>query len=119
MAKIHTTKWHEVDRVISGLQTDLDHEIRVQREAIPLVFVPGIMGSRLRVAGTDGTGDGADGLPHMRWNPSSTTFMLKHYSGTDGAHRKRMLVGEGNFFPGFLEVDNANPVGDGFHGIFD
>ncbi len=29
-----------------------------------------------------------------------------------------MLVGDGNFFQGFLEVDNAKPVADGFHGIF-
>jgi hypothetical protein len=119
MGTTHTVRWDKLDQKISGLRTDLNHDIRVQREAIPLVFVPGIMGTRLRVAGTDGTGDGANGLPNMRWNPSSTFFMLKHFSGTDGAHRKRMLVGDGNFFPGFLEVDNANPVGDGFHGIFD
>ncbi len=119
MTDVRKVKWDKVDKVVSNLSTDLDHEIQVQREAIPLVFVPGIMGSRLRVAGTDGTGDGADGLPNMRWNPSSTAFMIKHFSGTDGAHRKRMLVGDGNFFQGFLEVDNANPVGDGFHGIFD
>lgn len=118
MGTTHNVNWDKVDQVVSDLKTKQVHEIRVQREAIPLVFVPGIMGTRLRVAGTDGTGDGANGLPNMRWDPSSKLFLFLNFSGTDGAHRKRMLVGDGNFFSGFLEVDNSAPVGNGFHGIF-
>jgi len=119
MYKKQTKKWYEVDQPVSGLETDLFHQIYVQREAIPLVFVPGIMGSRLRSTGTDGKGDhyGADGLPNLRWDgPSNLDFLLKHFSGSDGRQRKSMLVGP-KFKDDYLEVDNQKPIGDGFHGV--
>jgi hypothetical protein len=109
-------KWWELGESISGLPVDDDHEIQVQREAIPLVFVPGIMGSRLRRTGTKSEGKGADGLPNMRWDPSSATWMLKYVSNTPGAVRKRLLIGD-TFNPAFLEPANANPVGDGFNAL--
>jgi pimeloyl-ACP methyl ester carboxylesterase len=119
MRTTRTVKWHEVDHLVSNLRTDHKYEIRVQREAIPLVFVPGIMGSRLRVAGTDGTGEDPDGFPNMRWNPSSKiTFMLPNFTGAEAAFRRRMLVGKGNFFKKFLEVDNPDQVGDGIDAIY-
>ncbi|MGA2982347.1 MAG: hypothetical protein ABSG32_00950 [Terriglobia bacterium] len=115
-APAQSTKWYEVDQEISGLETDIKHDINVQREAIPLVFVPGIMGSRLRLAGTNGTGDGSNGLPNLRWDPGDSGLLWK-YSGATPSFRKRMLVGP-QFSSSFLEVDNTNPVGDGFNGIF-
>ncbi|MDD5298326.1 MAG: hypothetical protein PHU46_15595 [Rhodocyclaceae bacterium] len=118
MATIKTVPWHQMDQAIAGLATDGEHEIQVGREAIPLVFVPGIMGSRLRRAGTNGEGKGADGLPNMRWDPGASAWMFHNFTWEGPLHRKQMLVG-GNFSPGFLEVDNANPVGDGFRGIMD
>jgi pimeloyl-ACP methyl ester carboxylesterase len=117
MAKQRTVKWHEVDKEVQGLETDIEHQVNVQREAIPLIFVPGIMGTRLRAAGTDGTGD-ANGLPNMRWDPSSAGFMLSKYYGTAGSTRKSMLVGN-RFSPSYLEVHNASPVGNGFQGVHD
>src|SRR5689334_18676005 len=45
--------------------------ISCQIETLPIIFVPGIMGSRLRRAGTNGEGNGTDGLPNMRWDPDS------------------------------------------------
>lgn len=118
MPQTKTVTWSKADQPASGLGTDIEHEIRVQREAIPLVFVPGIMGSRLRLKGTDGKGNGRNRLPNLRWDPGSNSFMLSNYYGASGAHRKRMLVGT-KFNGNFLEVDNANPVGDGFSGIMD
>jgi hypothetical protein len=117
MAKRKTIKWYEIDKTISGLETDAEHEICVQREAIPLVFVPGFMGTCLRRTGTDGTGS-ANGLPNMRWNPSSAMWMLKYFSGTSGAERKAMLVG-GRFDPNYLEPANTNPTGDGFGALME
>lgn len=117
MAK--TVRWDKVDKPISGLGTDVEHEIQVQREAIPLIFIPGIMGTRLRRAGTSGDGKGIDGLPKMRWDPDSTTYLLGNHCGAPGADRKAMLVGTA-FTPGYLAVDEKEdnkPVGDGFHGI--
>jgi hypothetical protein len=45
-------RWYRMDRPVEQLETDREHEITVQREALPLILVPGIMGSRLRQAGT-------------------------------------------------------------------
>ena len=59
MAKKHTVDWNKVDEFLAGLETTEKHEIEVRREAIPLVFVPGIMGTHLRRPGTDGR----DGRP--------------------------------------------------------
>lgn len=111
-------RWDKVDQPVSGLKTDADHEVQVQREAIPLVFIPGIMGSRLRLSGTDGQGKGSDGLPNLRWDPGSSWYMFNTYSGTSGPFRKSMLIGQ-TFNSSFLEVDNTNPMGDGFHGIME
>ncbi|GAP38622.1 esterase/lipase family protein [Piscinibacter sakaiensis] len=109
--------WNEVDKLLSGLATDVPHEAKVRREAIPLVFVPGIMGSRLRLAGTDGSGENAQGLPNLRWEPSAG-WLFKNCSGEPPEHRKALLIGE-VFDPGYLEVDEAKPVGDGFRGIME
>jgi pimeloyl-ACP methyl ester carboxylesterase len=121
MPDTRNVKWNEVDRVFSNLHTDLEHEIRVQREAIPLVFVPGIMGTCLRLSGSKGREKkkDADGLPNMRWDPSHPyKFMWYWYRGSTPAFRKRMLVGRGNFNANMLEVADADPMGDGFQGIF-
>lgn len=107
--------WFEIDKPISGLATDKPHEIAVQREAIPIIFVPGVMGSRLRVPGTNGEGENEHGLPNLRWDPAPG-FLWNWYSGRSPAHRKRMLIGD-KFDPNYLEVDNDNPVGDGFRGL--
>ncbi len=111
--KKQTVNWWELGDGVSGLDTDVNHEIEVQREAIPLIFVPGIMGSRLRRTGTSPAGTGPDRLPNLRWDPSSTMWMLKHVSNTTGAERKAMLVGR-TFDPTYLEPDDTNPPGDGF-----
>ena len=116
MVKRTIIKWYDIAKTIPGLETDVKHEICVQREAIPLVFVPGIMGTCLRRTGTDGTGKGADGLPNTRWNPSSSLWMLWNVSGTSGADRRAMLVGP-QFHPDYLEPANANPPGDGFEAL--
>ena len=117
MPNVIDRNWWEADQPITGLPTNVEHEVHVQREAIPIIFVPGVMGSRLRRAGTNGVGNGADGLPNLRWDPSAG-FMYEHYSGCTPAHRKAMLIG-GMFSPGFLEVANSNPVGNGFAGIME
>src|ERR1700680_878001 len=87
MPQKRTIDWWEVDKVQNDLETfpppegarGVEHLLQVQREAIPLVFVPGIMGSRMRLAGTDDKGDGADGLPNLRWDPGDALFMAKNY----------------------------------------
>jgi len=127
MPQKRTVDWWEVDKLQSDLETfpppegarGVEHLLQVQREAIPLVFVPGIMGSRMRLAGTDGTGDGSDGLPNLRWDPGDAMFMLRNFLFRGPERRRRMIVGppEEDFDPGFLEVANTNPYRDGFAGV--
>lgn len=114
-----TKLWYEADQTITGLDTDINHLVEIQREAIPLVFIPGIMGSRLRKAGTTGTKKAAKkaDLPDLRWDPSDLKWMAQNYLlSRNPQHRKEMLVGT-EFKPTFLEVDDSEPFGDGFNGI--
>jgi hypothetical protein len=113
---VKQVSWKSVDDPVAGLATNASHEVQVQREAIPIIFVPGVMGSRLRRSGTDGTGQ-TDGLPNLRWDPSAG-FLYKNFSGVTPAHRKLMLIGEGNSYdPDFLEVDDDSPPGSGYRGL--
>lgn len=101
--------WNEVDQTQSGLATNEDHALEVQREAIPIVFVPGIMGSRLRLAGTDGKGD------NLRWD-TATGWLFGNLLFKDAAERKAIVIGEA-FDPDFLEPDFEDPVGNGFNSV--
>jgi pimeloyl-ACP methyl ester carboxylesterase len=103
--------WSKVDQIQSGLVTNEDHVLKVQREAIPIVFVPGIMGSRLRLAGTDGKGRTGK-LPNLRWD-TDTGWLLKNLLFKDAAARKALVIGEA-FDPEYLEPDFEQPVGNGF-----
>jgi hypothetical protein len=47
--------WKAVDPPVAGLATNAPHAVQVQREAIPIIFIPGVMGSRLRLSGTGAT----------------------------------------------------------------
>jgi hypothetical protein len=118
--KKHLVPWHQVDRYIAGLETTEHHCIEVQREAIPLVFLPGIMGTHLRRSGTDGTGK-TDGVPNTRWNPSDTKWVLRRLVFANGADRRRLLIGEPHerFDPGYLEPDEAIPPGNGWKGVME
>ncbi len=113
--------WYEVDKVIAGLPTNAPHNVQVQREAIPIIFVPGVMGSRLRLAGTAGrTDQKTGGLPNMRWDPGSSSAMLGNYWRASPAERKALLIGNGPAYdPNYLEVDNATPPGNGYQGLLE
>lgn len=50
---------------VHGLSTGTRHQVTVKREVIPIVFVPGIMGSRLRIAGGG----------KRVWDPDAKAFM--------------------------------------------
>lgn len=127
MTIVRKIDWWEVAQPVNGLETGMHHEVHVQREAIPLVFVPGIMGSRLRRVGAAPTADGEDGttgpdgLPNIRWDPGTITkhvWMAKNFMYRHAPHRKRMIIGP-VFDENYLEVANAEPVGDGLAGIME
>ncbi len=97
-------EWKELFKPISGLQTGpqnspVVNEVVVKREIIPVIFVPGIMGSRLKYKKGGG----------RAWDPDDSFFMMQHYllAGSP-AERKKMLVGENSYDKDYLCVDNEN-----------
>lgn len=113
--------WKAVDQPVAGLATNALNSVQVQREAIPIIFIPGVMGSRLRLAGTGATPDAKTaGLPNIRWDPGSKKSMLGNYLRASPAERKALLIGPGNAFnPIYLEVANDNPPGNGYRGLLE
>src|SRR6266513_2038354 len=78
------------------LPSGTTYKIVVKREPIPIIFVPGIMGSRLR---------GAD---KAIWDPDAKGFMLWNYGLFFDTPRAKMemLVGPKRLFqPGFAFPD--------------
>lgn len=91
-------KWQALWKPIPGLTTTVSANlIEVEREVVPIVFVPGIMGSRLKNKKT--------GRPV--WDPDDAVFMATSFLGAGPFERKYMLVGR-SFDPEFLAVDNDN-----------
>ncbi|KIE43485.1 hypothetical protein [Geobacter anodireducens] len=72
-------KWWELFDTIRGLRTEVQNRIVIEREVIPIIFIPGIMGSRLKFAKGKKQGTRA-------WDPDSSGFMsvvaLEPFSGT-------------------------------------
>jgi len=83
-AKQKKLKWSELVKGLEGIEVGTPLQVEVQRETIPVVFVPGIMGSRLK---------SSDGKV---WDPDDALFMLKQY-GTifaTAAKKKKAIVGQ-------------------------
>jgi hypothetical protein len=78
-------KWQGLFRPIGGLQTDIPNRICIEREIIPIIFVPGIMGSRLRRRSDKIT----------IWDPDDIKFMVKKFGwlSVTAAERKDLVVG--------------------------
>ena len=78
-------KWQELFGQIDGLQTDVQNRVCIEAEIIPVIFVPGIMGSRLRRRSDKVT----------IWDPDDTKFMIKKFGWltVTAAERKALLIG--------------------------
>lgn len=99
-ANVIEIHWSEIFHSIPGLKTDMLNRLRIRREVIPLIFVPGIMGSRLRMAKGDDAKEKA-------WDPDDPLFMLSTFGffTVSAANRKAVLVGN-KFDTKYLYVDN-------------
>ncbi|MCY1020943.1 esterase/lipase family protein [Pyxidicoccus sp. MSG2] len=86
-------QWPELFEGIKGLKQGAKNKIAVKTEAIPIIFVPGIMGTRLK----NESGEKV-------WDPDAKGFMLWNYGlvTTGPAGKKKMLVGS-QFKETFLE----------------
>jgi hypothetical protein len=78
-------KWKELVRGVD-LEPGKPAQFSVIRESIPIVFVPGIMGSRLKKK------DGGEKV----WDPDAKGFMLWNYgmAWVDAADKKDVVIGD-------------------------
>jgi hypothetical protein len=77
--------WWEYQKLVDRgpFMTSADHRIVIKRESIPIIFVPGIMGSRLK--------RGSEKV----WDPNSSWFMVKTYLFASPARRKSLITDPG------------------------
>lgn len=81
-------EWWKVEEVLLKLATNKAHELKIRREIVPIVFLPGIMGSRLvRAVGEDKAPAG-----EMAWDPDDLGFAGAMATSWPAA-RKRRVVG--------------------------
>lgn len=73
----------------------------VEPRTVPIVFVPGIMGSRLKQRVSTA----------IVWDPDESLFMWQLYKNASPADRRLYLVGGGGFDPSFLEVEGDTSPG--------
>jgi hypothetical protein len=92
--------WPDLFRPILTTKTNFFNRIRIRREIIPIIFVPGIMGSRLENSKTG----------KIVWDPDRPyTFMLRKYGTllSTPAKRKELLIGK-HFNPNYLQVSERD-----------
>jgi pimeloyl-ACP methyl ester carboxylesterase len=89
--------WWDLKEPLKGIKAGEPFELKVKREAIPIIFIPGIMGSRLKQK------QGGK----LVWDPDKWHgfWMLMKYGWAwqRGGKKKEQLVGE-TYKPEFLEV---------------
>jgi hypothetical protein len=93
--------WPALFKPIRTVKPNSFNRIRINREIIPIIFVPGIMGSRLKNRETG----------ERVWDPDREIMcMLRKYGGfwNTPAQRKRMLIGA-IYNAAYLQVDESNP----------
>ena len=87
----------ELGKPIDGFETESQNRLVIERAVLPVIFVPGIMGSRLQ----NQKGDRV-------WDPDDGKFMLRNYGllwATTAKSRKNLVVGS-EFKQDYLTVRN-------------
>lgn len=73
--------WRDCEKMNSyTFLTDMQHVVRIKKHSIPIVFIPGIMGSRL--INNDG----------KAWDPDDKTFMATSFIMTGAETHKKILI---------------------------
>jgi hypothetical protein len=93
--------WKDIEKPVK-YPTGKTYVVIVDRESIPIILVPGIMGTRLRQSG---------GKRLKVWDPDAGGFMFDNYgrSSADGARKQTTLLGSGGIYDkGFVVVDEAD-----------
>ena len=95
--KIKEVESQERGNTIEEFDSNRQNRLVIEREVLPIVFIPGIMGSRLR----NQKGD-------RIWDPDDAKFMLRNYGllwAATAKSRKSLVVGR-EFTPEHLSVLN-------------
>jgi pimeloyl-ACP methyl ester carboxylesterase len=92
-------QWHQLFKPLKGMKQGAANKLAVKRETVPIIFVPGIMGTRMK-----------NSAGEKVWDPDDAFFMLRKYGlvSTDAADKKAALIGK-KFSEDFLEpyLDDA------------
>ena len=107
-----TVTGSNVGRPTGGVDTGHTHHVQVQRRLVPIIFVPGIMGSRLE------HGDGP-GAGEKKWDPDSKGFMFNNFVSLTQAYPKKkkdLLIGgtyhrDGYLRPALNDAEHNKKVG--------
>ena len=96
LTKIFNVRARDLKNPVEGLETEKRNRIVIERDILPIIFVPGIMGSRLK---------NKEGK--KVWDPDATWFMLTKYGSlkANATKKKQYMIGQ-KFDPSCLEVFN-------------
>ena len=93
--------WRDLEKPIDR-PSGKRYKIIVDREPIPIILLPGIMGTRLRQSAS----------PNRKiWDPDDKAFMVKNYGTWKATALRKMsdLLGPKRVYDaGYLQVDNAD-----------
>ena len=103
--------WAGLFRRIEGLVADRDNVLLIEPEVVPVIFVPGLLGSRLRTARDN----------EKAWDPDDPRYMFGKYGVKSIAayraklvERKTLLLGTGDEYdPDHLVVDTDDAEHNG------
>ncbi|HOQ42990.1 MAG TPA: hypothetical protein PK178_12595, partial [Smithellaceae bacterium] len=99
LTKIFKVRSRDLKNPVEGLETEKRNRIVIERDILPIIFVPGIMGSRLK-----------NQKGKAVWDPDAPDFMLFNYGmwWISAKSRKQLAIGK-KFDPSYLEVFNDDP----------
>ncbi|HEY5604877.1 MAG TPA: alpha/beta hydrolase, partial [Gammaproteobacteria bacterium] len=77
-------KWQDIFKPIPGFASEVTNRLDIEREVIPIIFVPGIMGSRLK-----------NKSGNKVWDPDDKKFMVENFglAGVSASERRKLLIG--------------------------
>jgi pimeloyl-ACP methyl ester carboxylesterase len=103
-------QWHQLFKPLKGMKQGAKNKLAVKRETIPIIFVPGVMGTRLK-----------NSSGQKVWDPDDKFFMLKKYglAWRDASDKKAAIIGT-KFNEDFLQphLDDAAHNEDKFEDDF-
>jgi len=94
-SNIINKKARDLKNVVEGSQTEQRNRLVIERDVIPIILIPGIMGSRLK-----------NPKGKTVWDPDAMGFMLKNYGLfwlASSKNRKQRIIGD-KYSPEHLKV---------------